>query len=266
MTNRILGFAAMAAVSTAAVSHAAIVATFTERVNVQSSPFGNTSFPDNIFDDLTSLGATDWVTWGLDSGSIVESNSKLGGVGIGSLTSDNTNRTGALTSSLDVPTTFDYNDGTLPVSASDVNTGVGRFRGNTQNFGLPVAGPLFRFDVPVGLNDNTLYVWFSGFKLGSVGGGNSIKVLDGASIVESATFGSGSPDVEAGFVYEIVYGGGTTTSGNVTIEIAAPSIRQNNGKLIVHAAALTIPEPASAGLVAGGLGLLMGRRRDRSRA
>jgi len=247
--------------ASATATHAAVTATITEKVNVQSSNFGSASFPNNSFDDLTTLGPTDWAIWGLSSGTIVESNSKSGGSGIGSLTSANPNRSGSsLTSTMDVPTTFDFTDGVSPTSGTNVNGGVGMNRGNTINFEAPTPGPLFSFDVSVGVPNNTLYVWLSGKKLAASGA--TLKVLDGASTIQSIGFGSSDTDVEAGFVYEIVYGGDTTTSGTVTIEIAAPNLRQNDGKLFVHAAALeVVPEPASLALLGLGGLLMLSRRR-----
>ena len=245
-------------------AQAAITATFTAEFASISGGFSSTSFPaaSDPRNNLSTLGTTDWAYYGASNGTtVIEQNSMNGGAGLTVPTFTNIDRNGTLNvgTSTVAETHFVYSNGTSTVSSTD-QTGVGANanRGGATNFTDPKS-PTFNLSAPVSNDTSTLYLWFS-----SSDHGNNITITasGNGSPVNSVSFlGGGSNQAQGAFIYKIVYGGGTTTSGNLDFTIAS-DLNQDGGRFALNAAALSaIPEPSSIALLGLGLLGLVARRR-----
>ncbi len=256
----------------ASPTDAAIVVTATAESSQIGAAYTGLSFPNGYPNDLTTLGTTDWAYWqGEVGGVITELNGKSAGSGIGLPVFANPNRNGTVQNQIGgyVGTHFAFTDGTAPASNVDLTSaGVTAQRGGSLTYSND-PGPSFQFSAPVGIADNTLYVWFSAYKAVGTNAFN-ITVWDGLTQIGSTLTADGAPGGDTGtaYVYKFVYGGDTTTSGNLDFKFQMTDGNQDNATFTLNAAALqaaAVPEPASIALLGllglGGL-LLLPRRRN----
>lgn len=270
MRTQVLGgMAFLVVASLAGVSQGAIIVTPTVLSSQIGAAYSALSFPTSpsSLTNLTTDGPADWAYWNGVSGAANELNGKASTSLIGTPVFANPNRNGGVYNQTGgfVGTHFAFSDGTSPTSATDLTSaGVTASRGGSLTYSND-PGPSFQFSVPVGVANNTLVVWFSGYK--NVGNNAyNITVWDGATQIGSAVLANGAPGGDTGtaYVYQFVYGGGTTTSGTVDFKVQMTGGAQDDATLTLNAAALaTVPEPATLGLLSilGSVALLGRRRR-----
>jgi len=251
--------------SIAMVSQGAMMFTATQEFHANKGAYaGNASFSSSSYTNLTTYGATDWAYFGAtgSGGSITKVNQMADGSGIGMPTYSDYDRTGTIYQGTSANTYFTFTNGTSPASGTNVSDpGASINRGGSIHY-LNDPGPSITFSAPVGTGTNTLDVWFSGFGSASY----TIAAFDGSTQIGSTVLvPAGGDQNHDAYVYELDYGGATTTSGLLSFTFGGVG-GQDPDSITLNAAALTaagpeVPEPAAAGLIAlGSLGLLARRR------
>jgi len=236
----------VASIAATLFTHFSTAATLSGSVSADS-PF-NTEKSFN----LTDLGTSDWAYWDTSDNpaSGVATNSKSGGSLIGDITAINGTGIQGTGSSTKPAASFSFTDGTSPVSGS-VSQVTGLFNKTlgTEGVGVSLTINLATTD------EYTIYLWASAFDVQT---GTLTASLNGATdYITTISDASVSDGVKDTYLITIV-ASANQPGDDLTIDLVN-TVDGNSGSfghVILNAAAVAVPEPATTALIVPGLGFL----------